>query len=181
MITSAEWLTPTRAVGLLAYGTAVTCCAIAWVRTKARHGDTQLAAAFTIVEGALLLDMVFNLRWKLHQFFMDLAMQKHEYAMRRLPQVIVLTLLGGLLLFGLLAARRLFRDRGAARLAASGILLSVILWCVEVVSLHAVDHILYHLIGKWMFVTALWILACLMTSIGILKVSSQAQPNVGSN
>ena len=86
-----------------------------------------------------------------------------------------------LLLLGLLATQRFFRGKVGARLALSGILLSVVVWCVEVVSLHAVDHILYHLIGKWMVVCALWILACLMTSIGILKVSSQAQPNVGSN
>jgi uncharacterized membrane protein len=118
--------------------------------------------------------MVFDLRWRLHQFFVDFATQKHEYGLRKLPQEIVITLLVGLLLFSLLAARRLFRDAAGARLAASGVLLSVILWCVEVVSLHAVDHILYHLIGKWMVVTVLWILACLMTSIGILMVSRHA-------
>jgi hypothetical protein len=179
MITSGEWLTPTRAVGLLAYGTAVTCCVIAWIRTKTRHGAAQLAATFTLIESALLLDMVFNLRWKLHQFLMDFAMQKHEYAVRRPPQVIVVTLLGLLLLFGLLAARRLFRNRAADRLAVSGVLLSVILWCVEVVSLHAVDHILYHTIGKWMLVSALWIVACLMTSIGMLMVPRHTQPNTG--
>jgi hypothetical protein len=179
MITSGEWLNSTRAMGLAAYGTAATCCAITWIRTKARHGASQLAAAFTFIESALLLDMVFNLRWKLHQFLMDFAMQKHEYDLRRLPQVIVLTLLGGLLLFGLLAARRLFRDRVGARLAVSGILLSVILWCVEVVSLHAVDHILYYSIGHWMVVSALWILACLMTSIGMLMVSAVAEKTPG--
>jgi hypothetical protein len=171
MIASEEWLTPTRAIGLAAYGTAVTCCAIAWTRTKARHGVSQLAAAFTLIEGALLLDIAFNLRWKLHQFLMDIAMQKQEYSVRRLPQVVVVVVLGGLLLFGLLAARRLFRDRADFRLAVSGILLSVILWCVEVVSLHAVDHILYYSVGSLMMVSVLWILACLMTSIGILRVS----------
>ena len=180
MITSGEWLNPTRAIGLLAYGTAVTCCAIAWIRTKARHGASQLAATFTLIESALLLDMVFNLRWKLHQFLMDFAMQRHEYAERRLPQAIVLILLGGVLIFSLLAARRLVRDMVGTRLAVSGILLSVFLWCVEVVSLHAVDHILYHSIGKWMAVSALWILACLMTSLGMLNVSRRAKPNAGA-
>jgi len=60
-------------------------------------------------------------------------------------------------------------------------LLSVVVWCVEVVSLHAVDHILYHSIGKWMVVSALWILACFMTSIGILFVSHPAKPNAESH
>jgi hypothetical protein len=180
MITSGEWLTPTRAIGLLAYGTAAACCAIAWIRTKARPDVSHLAAAFTLIESVLLLDMVFNLRWKLHQFLMDIAMQKHEYGLRRLPQAIIVVLLGGLLLFGLIAARRLFRDRAWFRLAVSGVLLSVILWCVEVVSLHAVDHILYYSVGNWMVVSALWVLACLMTSIGMLTASRLGKANAGS-
>jgi len=39
-------------------------------------------------------------------------------------------------------------------------------------SLHSVDHVLYSLFGRLMVVGLLWILACVMTSIGIL-VDSQ--------
>ena len=111
MITSQEWLNPTRAIGLVAYGTAVTCCGIAWIRTKARRAS-QLAAVLMLIESALLLDMAFNWRWKLHQALMDFAMRKHEYAQRGLPQLIVVTLLGALLLFGWFVAWRSFRGRG---------------------------------------------------------------------
>ncbi len=122
----------------------------------------------TLIESLLLMDMIFNWRWMLHQLFMDLAQSAKEYDVRRMPQVIVVTLLVGLLLIGLFVARRFFRGRAAASLAVSGALLSVILWCVEVVSLHQVDHVLYHQLGKLMAVTLLWVLASLMTSIGIL-------------
>jgi hypothetical protein len=132
MTTIGEWLNPTRAVGLIAYGTAVTCCGIAWVRLKNQRRDWGLAALLMLVEGTLLLDIAFNWRWMLHQC-----------------------------------------------LAVSGSLLSVVVWCVEVVSLHAVDHILYHLIGKWMVVSALWILACSMTSIGILLFGIALKPRLG--
>jgi hypothetical protein len=158
---------PTHAIGLAAYGTAVICSGIAWIRTKTSR-VSQLAAVLMLIESALLLDMAFNWRWKLHQALMDFAMRKHEYAQRALPQLIVVTLLGALLLFGWFIAWRSFHGRGTTLLAVSGTLLSLVLWCIEVVSLHAVDHALYYSVGGVMAVTLLWLLACTMTSIGIL-------------
>jgi hypothetical protein len=167
MITSQEWLNPTRAIGLVAYGTAVMSCGVAWIRTKARRAS-QLAALLMLIDSALLLDMGFNWRWKLHQALMDFAMRKHEYAQRGLPQLIAVTLLGTLLLAGLFVARRSLRGRGATLIAVLGALLSLIVWCIEVVSLHAVDHVLYYSVDGVMAVTLLWLLSCTMTSIGIL-------------
>jgi hypothetical protein len=167
MITSHEWLNPTRATGLVAYGTAATCCGIAWIRTKARRAS-QLAAVLMLIEAALLLDMAFNWRWKLHQGLMDFAIRKHEYTQRGLPQLIAVTLLGTLLLFGWFVAWRSFRGRGTTLLAVSGALLSLVVWCIEVVSLHAVDQLLYYSLDGVMAVALLWLLSCTMTSIGIL-------------
>jgi len=168
MIASGDWLTPTRATGIAAYATAAACCAIAWRRTERRPREFPFAMVLTLVESLLLLDLIFNWRWMLHQVFMDLALSAHEYDVRRIPQRIVVTILLVLLVVGLLAVRRLPGGRPGASLAVSGALLSLILWCVEVVSLHQVDHILYQSLGPVMAVSLLWILACLMTSIGIL-------------
>jgi hypothetical protein len=168
MITSGDWLNPTRATGITAYAIAAACCGLAWSRTKTRPGALRLATVLTLIESVLLLDMIFNWRWMLHQLFMDLAQSAHEYDVRRIPQAIVVTILGVLLIVGLLAVRRWLGGRPGASLAVSGALLSLVLWCVEVVSLHQVDHILYHSLGKLMAVSLLWILASGMTSIGIL-------------
>jgi hypothetical protein len=176
MITIGEWLNPTRAVGLLAYGTATICCGIAWVRAKNQGQDWHLPALLTLIESVLLLDIAVNGRWMLHAFVGDFARHRHEYELRKEPQVIALEILAALLLWGLFAAQRVLRGKAGDRLAVSGILLSVVVWCVEVVSLHDVDHILYHHVGKWMVVSALWILACLMTSFGMLFVSGHAKP-----
>jgi hypothetical protein len=167
MITIQEWLNPTRATGLVAYGTAVICCGIAWIRTKAGLAS-KLAAVLMLFESALLLDMAFNWRWKLHQALMDFAVRQHEYNQRGLPQLMVVILLVALLLFGWLTAWRSLRGRGTTLLAVSGALLSLVLWCIEVVSLHAVDHVLYYSVDGVMAVTLLWVLSCTMTSIGIL-------------
>jgi hypothetical protein len=176
MITIGEWLNPTRAIGLLSYGTAATCCGIAWVREKNQRQDWRFAALLMLIESTLLLDIVFNWRWVLHQWLMDTAQRAHEYQVRRIPQLIVLMSLAGFLLLGLLRVGRLFRGRAGFSLGVSGVLLSLVLWCTEVVSLHQVDHVLYYRIGKIMTVSLLWILACLMTSIGMLSVKGRADP-----
>jgi hypothetical protein len=179
MITVGEWLNPTRAVGLLSYGTAATCCGIAWVRNRAQRRDWRVAALLTLIESTLLLDIAFNWRWRLHQFVGEVAQRRHEYELRHEPQSIALVILAALLLLGLFVTQRFFRREPGAHLAVSGSLLSVAVWCVEVVSLHVVDHILHHLIGKWMVVSALWILACSMTSIGILLFRGAPKPRLG--
>ena len=168
MIASHGWLNPTRAVGLVAYGTACTCCGISWVRSKTRPKTSRLAAVLMLIESVLLLDIAFDWRWRVHDMFMGIAVRQNEYAQRRLPQAVVVTMLGGLLFFGLLVAWRRLRGRGTTLLAVSGVLLSLIVWCIEVVSLHAVDHVLYHTVDGVMTVTLLWLLSCIMTSIGIL-------------
>jgi hypothetical protein len=174
MIASGEWLTPTRAVGIAAYGIAVTCCGIAWARTGSEHTVSRIAAWLTAIEGILLLDMIFNARWILHQLLLDFARRWHEYELRRLPQVIVVAMLIGILLIGFFSALRLFRARIGALLAVSGALLSLVTWCIEVVSLHQIDAALYHPIGKSMAVSLLWIAACTMVSVGILIESRPA-------
>lgn len=174
MIASEEWLTATRATGIVAYGVAMACCGIAWARARRRRTISQLAALLTVIEGALVLDMVFNWRWMLHQELMDLAQRWNEYEVRRSPQVIAIAILTVLLVVGLIAVLRILRARTGALLAVSGVLLSLVLWCTEVVSLHALDHVLYHLLGPWMVVSLVWVFAGLMTSVGILIDARQA-------
>ena len=165
------WRNPTRAAGTAAYSIALACCVFAWSQAKGDSAKSRLAALLTACDGLLLLDMVFNVRWILHQLFMDGATTMALYASRRGPQRLVLMALAGVFLLGLRVMSQKLRGRSGAILASSGALLSVSLWCTEVVSLHAVDHILYHSIGNLMTVSFLWILACMLTSIGVLVES----------
>jgi hypothetical protein len=168
MIASEAWLTPTRATGIAAYGVAMICCAIAWAKGRRLRTVSQLAALLTAIEGALVLDMIFNWRWLLHQQLMDFAQRWNEYDLRRSPQRIAIVVLAVVLVLGLMFTLRVLRGRAGALLAVSGVLLSLVLWCTEVVSLHAVDHVLYHFLGPWMLVSLVWVCAGLATSVGIL-------------
>jgi hypothetical protein len=168
------WLSsnPTRFTGVTAYGATLACCVTAWARAKGDPARSRLAAILTFFEGCLLLDMIFNVRWILHQFFMDEAKMLAVYASRRGPQALALVVLVGTFFIALRVASQKFHGRGGALLAVSGALLSLVLWCTEVVSLHAVDHILYHTVGSVMTVTFLWIVACAMTSVGVFVESN---------
>jgi hypothetical protein len=168
MIANGEWLTPTRASGIAAYGVAVTSCGIVWARASGARSVRKIAAWLTAIESLLLLDMIVDGRWILHQLFVDIAQNKHEYGLRRLPQVILVTFLLAILFVSLHFSLRLLRAKPGALLAVSGALLSLITWCIEVVSLHQVDTVLYHQVWRFMVVSFVWIAGCLMTSVGIL-------------
>ncbi len=170
MINIAQWLesNPTRTTGIAAYSVALVFCIFAWSRARGDAAQSRLAALLALCESCLLIDMVFNIRWKIHEFFMDKAAQLAVYASRRGPQTLVLVVLLVVFIYGLRSASQRFRGRAGALLAVSGALLSVTLWCTEAVSLHAVDHILYQPVGKLFAVSFLWVFAGLMTSIGIL-------------
>jgi len=174
------WSNPTRATGVTAYGVALACCIWAWSRAKGDAAKSQLAALLAVCEGCLLLDMAFNLRWSLHQMFMDEAQTLAVYASRRGPQALALLVLVGVFLFGLWMASQRFHGRVGALLAVSGALLSIALWCTEVVSLHQVDHIFYRSIGSLFTVSFLWIIACTLTSVGVLIESKRPRKDARS-
>jgi hypothetical protein len=120
------------------------------------------------IEGALLLDILFNGRWILHQFFVDFAASQGVYEFRRAPQVIFLVLLVAILVSAITSILRRFRSQISLGAAIVGVLVSLGTWSVEVVSLHQVDAVLYHTVGRIMVVSLVWCAACATTSIGVL-------------
>ena len=168
MIALAEHLTSTRKIGIAAYSVALVCCSVVWARSRCAQHSDRTAAWLTTVEGTLLLDMIFNWRWMLHDLFVGFAHRGHEYDLRRPVQVVILSCLGGMFLVGLYRIRRHYRLRAGAFVAVSGVLLSLACWATEVVSLHQMDALLYRPIWSFMVVCFVWGFACLATSVGIL-------------
>jgi len=168
MIWAFDGLSVTRVVGLAAYASAVAACAWRWWRDRRKHwkgsGVFGLLAA---VQFVLLLDIAFNLRWKLHEFFMQEAMDHGVYGLRRPPQLLALWMLIAIsaLCCALIVSR--FRRRPGAAIAVAGTLLSVALRCAEVLSYHNLDAVLYVQIGKVMLVSILWMALTLLTCLGV--------------
>jgi len=121
----------------------------------------------TFIHTLLFLDMAFNLRWHLHGALVDAAVAAHVYQSRTKPQTVALAVLGVcLLLVSLAVVRRQSRSKGAL-LALLGTWMALASWCMEVISLHRVDVVLYETKGPFMPVVIIWILVGLMTTVGI--------------
>lgn len=170
MIPMGEWANPTRLVGVSVYLTGTICCVVASQRNQVSSRLSQKLAA---VEGILLLDILFDWRWKLHDFLQQLAVRDNLYEGRRDWQIVAL--IGLLMAFCALAwwTLRSLRGRPGALLAVNGALLSVVCWCSEVVSLHDVDVEYYRLHGPFMMVSLFWVFGALMTSFGVLSDARQ--------
>lgn len=167
MRTPAEWLTPVKASGMAAYLVAsLSCAAVAALATGRRV--TRLAAVLCVLDLALLFDIAVDWRWKLYERLRRDAVSLHWYDQRSGPQMAALGCIAvALLIAGVWLGRRFASVRGAV-LAIYGALLSIGCWLTEVVSLHAIDAMLYRRIASLMVVSFVWMLASLLTAVGIL-------------
>jgi hypothetical protein len=168
MIWAFDGLSMTRVVGLAAYASAVAACAWRWWRERQRYRKGGgVFGVLAAVQLSLLLDIAFNLRWKLHEFFMQEAMNHGVYGLRRSPQLLALWMLIGAaaLCCALILSR--FRRRPGVAIAVAGTLLSLALRCAEVLSYHGLDAILYAQAGKVMLVSILWMALTLLTCLGV--------------
>jgi len=179
MRTAAEWLNPVKAVGMASYLVASVACGLAAVRTV-NPRISRLAVVLGLIHAGLLLDIAFDWRWRLYDWLRREAVAQHWYEQRHWPQVVVLTFLAALLVGGISAARHRFLHLPGAALAVDGTLVSIACWMVEVISLHATDSILYHRVGLLMIVSFVWLLACAMVIVGILRAGFKRAEAVGS-
>jgi hypothetical protein len=166
MVADLDWFSPTRVAGLTAYGASFIACV--W-RTLCRKND-ESSRPFAIIAGIqlfLLLDMAFDWRWKIHDFWGHDAMQLGVYAERRPPQVIAIAMLGVVVIFGSVLASARFRSRKGVGLALTATILSVGLWSCEAISYHYIDLVFYHMVGKMMVVSFVWLLLAMVTCFGV--------------
>jgi len=123
--------------------------------------------ALAAVQLALALDVAFDWRWKLHNFWMGQAMGLGVYGERRSPQLLALVALGGLVAFAFVWIWREFGWRRGVALAMTGTALGAGLWCCETLSYHYMDLVLYRMVGPAMLVALLWVGVALTTCAGV--------------
>jgi len=159
---------PTRLVGLIAYLLSATCCSIASAASRWKSRRTHLAAVLALLEAGFLLDMVFSVRWQLHDLMEGQAIRENMYVQRSGPQLAALGLLGAAAAAGMVLAFQRLRGRTGATVAVFGAILSFICWCTEVISLHETDKVLHYTVNGVMLVSLCWLAFSLMTGLGIL-------------
>jgi hypothetical protein len=168
--------TRTSVAGLLSFGIAALSSCIALFRLRNMPTVAWPAAWIAALESLLLFDMVMDARWALHGNAMQFALHRGFYAQRRGIQIAGLTILFAILLFGAAIITRRLRNRLGAIVAAWGALLALTMWCVELVSLHEIDAVLYHKVGGFMVIALVWMILGATTAISIqLEASGRNQ------
>jgi hypothetical protein len=180
MIDLPGWQSPTRFVGLIAYLFAATCCGIAWTAGRGIPRRAHLAAVLALLEVGLLLDKVFSVRWQLHDLMEGEAIRENLYRQRSGPQLVAMGLLGAVAVAGMGLAFQRLRGRTGATVAACGAILSLSFWCTEVISLHAIDRVLHHMVKGVMLVSLCWVAFSVMTGLGILWDARSARSQARS-
>lgn len=168
MVSFFELPNPTRVIGLISFSSAVMFCGVAWIRNRGQLRASRLPMILAAFNGLLLLDIVLDERWRLHDLLEEEAISHNLYAQRSGPQLFALALLTASAVAGIVLAVTRLRDRVGAAMAICGAILSLGCWCVEVVSLHAVDILLYTSVKGIMPVSLIWIASSLMSGLGML-------------
>jgi hypothetical protein len=165
----------TREVGITVHLAVVCVCGFAWGWFRHRRSHALLFSTLGLLEAFLFLDAMFNWRWILHQALMSAAIAKGVYGDRRGPQIAALATLFIVTMGGMLAAAGRFWHSPGVPLALCGGVLSVMLWWIEVISLHISDRILQQQAGSMMVVAWLWIATSAMTAGGTLWAGWRAR------
>lgn len=166
------WWSATREIGFVAYSATGIGCVLFWLRSlsfpdRPHTGIGRLAAIVAAIEFILALDMVFEWRIALHDFFADTFVRHNLYGRRHTFQLELLIVLGCILAFTLGLAFQRLRTRRGSFLAIGALSLSITLWLMEIISLHETDTGLYHLVNGIMVIAFLWVLACSLTLLGV--------------
>lgn len=163
--------TITRTAGFAAYSIASFGCAAIWLWARAglrRSAElARLALVLSVVELLFALDMIFEWRLALHTSLAGLFTAHHMYDRRYPFQLWSLVGLAMILLTLLTYFFRCYRGRPGARIALTGVSLSLSLWLIEIISMHSVDQSLYHMVNNIMVVAILWISLCVLTLAGV--------------
>ena len=160
-----------HAIGVLCCLIAVAACIVACIVARSRrqefHGWRALVS-LTVLQSALLVDMLFNLRWLLHNMLAGEFQVQHFYERRVGPQHLALLLVAAAASTGIWLMLKSLRGRRGAQLASCGMILWISTWFTEVISLHSMDVFLHHSLAHVNVRDVVWIVSCIMISYGVL-------------
>jgi hypothetical protein len=153
---------------LIALAACIFACIVARSRRREFPPDWPVLVSLTVLQSALLVDMLFSLRWLLHN---ELAseFQVHNLYDRRVgPQHLALFVVAAAASTAIWLLLRSLRGRRGAQLASCGMILWISTWFVEVISLHSMDVFLHNSFDHVTVRDAVWILSAIMISCGVL-------------
>ncbi|MFT4114308.1 hypothetical protein [Silvibacterium sp.] len=164
-----DW-SSTQRLGVISYAaSSLVCIGLALRRGSNflhKPKSTGIALFSAILQILMVADLIAGWRLAIHNALAGVFVQYNLYQIRHPFQAGSLLVFGAIFFFALQTIVIRFRFRPGAKLAATGLLLSVTLWVLEIISLHATDHALYYLFHGRMVIAYLWLLAAAITAVG---------------
>lgn len=162
----------TQLTGLIGFGTAALLCLWAvWRKIHARNIWIVLSIGYLM----MFVDILTQMRFQIRDVIGDTLKLLGIYEDRRTGQAIsIVVTVCVVAFFGLPIFGRMRKFVFSARLAMVAGMLALALTLMEIISLHAIDAILYNQIGPVLLIGWLW-LACGLTSAGAVVVTAKTR------
>lgn len=161
-----------HAIGFLCCLIALAACIAACIVARSRRQEFPprwpVLVSLTVLQSALLVDMLFSLRWLLHNKLASEFMVHHLYERRVGPQHLALLLVAAAASTGIWLLLKSLRGRRGAQLASCGMILWISTWFTEVISLHSMDVFLHKSLAHVNVRDVAWIVSSVMISYGVL-------------
>lgn len=159
---------------LLALAACIVACVVARSRRRQFPRGSPLLVSLTVLQSALLVDMLFHLSWLVHNKLAGEFLAHHYYERRVGPQHLALLLLAAAAFTGVWLLLRNLPGRRGAQLASCGMILWISTWFAQVISLDSMDVFLHRSLAHVTVRDALWIVSSLMISYGVLLDAKRA-------
>jgi|KBSMisStaDraftv2_1062788.scaffolds.fasta_scaffold18446_8 hypothetical protein len=153
---------------LIAFAACIVACILARSRRREFPPGWPLLVSLTVLQLALLVDMLFSLRWLLHNKLASEFLVHHFYNRRVGPQHLALFLVAAMASTGIWLLLKSLQGRRGAQLASCGMILWISTWLAEVISLHSIDVFLHKSLAHVTVRDAVWIVSSIMISYGVL-------------
>lgn len=148
---------PTQIAGVLAFAVAAAAC---WLAARGARGSAAKAwKLLAVLQGLFLAEVVFGVRHEAHEVVNGFLQDHGWYWQRQTAQVLLLGVALVTVGVGLAAIMRWGRAHRGVLPAALASFAVAMLLALEMISLHAVDALLYFHVGSLMVIAALWV-AC---------------------
>jgi hypothetical protein len=150
---------PTQLLGTFAFAGATAACLFSMRRPSVRDGRVWTFLA--LINCLFLIEMLFGLRYRLHDFATSVLIADGKYGGRgALQAVLIFSLMAVAFGLAIFVALRLRSSTAGERIAASIGIAVLALFAVEAISLHALDALFYRPLAAVLLIGWIWAAAC---------------------
>jgi hypothetical protein len=176
-----DW-NPTRLLGTVSFALTAGLCGLVvylcFLRRKRRdpgHG-MGLWISLLVAQLAMLIELQVSMRFDAGEVLRGLITDMNLYENRRQLQAMAFIVVAIPMLAVYSTVFYLVRKRGLpVIMAVGGTMASLSLFCLPLISLHAVDRIMYHHIGPVMLISLMWFICAAVTFVGSAKAMVESR------